>query len=95
MRWSDEAKSDLRAIYNFIARDSIHYARKVTQDLIDKADSVDGLPRLGRIVPELDDDRVREIPAYSYRIIYEIRADDEIVVLAIVHKRRNLRSGEK
>jgi plasmid stabilization system protein ParE len=90
VRWSDQAKADLKAIHNVIARDSTHYARKVTQELVEKTDALAELPRLGRVVPELGDDNVREIPAYSYRILYEIKPDDDIVVLAVVHKRRDL-----
>ena len=90
MRWSDQAKSDLKAIHEYIARDSKHYARKVTRELIGKADALAELPRLGRIVPEVGDDNVREIAAYSYRILYEIAPDGAAVILAVVHKRRDL-----
>ena len=94
VRWSDQAKADLKAIHDYIARDSTHYARKVARELVDKTDALAELPRLGRVVPELGDDNVREIPAYSYRILYEIRHDDAIVVLAVIHKRRDLNPDE-
>jgi plasmid stabilization system protein ParE len=94
VRWSDQAKADLKAIHNVIARDSTHYAKKVTQELVEKTDALAELPRLGRIVPELGDDNVRETPAYSYRILYEIKPGDDIVVLAVIHKRRDLRPEE-
>jgi len=94
VRWSDQAKADLRAIHNFIARDSTHYAKKVAQDIVEKTDTLVDLPRLGRVVPELGDENVREVPAYSYRILYEIKTDDEIVVLAIIHKRKDLSPHE-
>jgi plasmid stabilization system protein ParE len=94
VRWSDQAKADLKAIHDYITRDSTHYAKQVTRELVDKADTLPELPRLGRVVPELGDENVREIPAYSYRILYEIKAGDEIVVLAIIHKRRDLSPDE-
>lgn len=94
VRWSDQAKADLKAIHDYIARDSTHYAKKVTRELVDKADALAELPRLGRVVPELGDESVREIPAYSYRILYEIKAGDTIVVLAVIHKRRDLSPDE-
>jgi plasmid stabilization system protein ParE len=72
VRWSDQAKADLKAIYDYIARDSKHYAKQVTRELVDKADGLAGLPRLGRVVPELGDENVREIPAHSYRILSSI-----------------------
>ncbi len=86
--WSDPAKADLRSIYDFIAHDSTHYARKVTQDIVAKTDVLNELPRMGKIVPELGNEDIRELSIYSYRIIYEIREPD-IVVLAVIHKRRN------
>ena len=90
VRWSDQAKADLKAIHNYIARDSAHYAKQVTRDIVDKVDALVELPRLGRIVEELGENNVREIAVYSYRILYEIMPGDDIVVLTAVHKRRDL-----
>ncbi|MCB1850462.1 MAG: type II toxin-antitoxin system RelE/ParE family toxin [Gammaproteobacteria bacterium] len=44
-------------------------------------------------MPELNNDQVRELSLYSYRIIYEIR-EQGIFVLAVVHKRRDLKAGD-
>lgn len=33
VRWSNQVKADLKAIHDLIARDSTHYASKVTQEL--------------------------------------------------------------
>jgi toxin ParE1/3/4 len=87
--WSEPAKADLRSIHDFIAHDSRHYAKKVTQDIREKADILDQLPKLGKTVPEVRDENVRELSLYSYRIIYEIK-DQGVFVLAVVHKRRDL-----
>ena len=87
--WSEPAKADLRAIHDFIAHDSGHYAKKVTQDIVAKADNLDALPRIGKVVPELGNEAIRELPVYSYRILSEIR-EPAIAVLAVIHKRREL-----
>ena len=87
--WSDPARADLRSIHDFIAHDSKHYAKKVTQDIAAKTDGLDELPRMGKMVPELGNEAIRELSLYSYRIIYEIRAPD-VFVLAVIHKRRDL-----
>jgi len=34
VNWSEPAKTDLRSIHDFIAHDSRHYAKKVTQDML-------------------------------------------------------------
>ncbi len=83
------ARADLRSIHDFIAHDSKHYARKVTQDIREKTDILDELPKAGKKVAELNDEAIRELSLYSYRILYEIREPD-VVVLAVIHKRRDL-----
>ncbi|BAO43744.1 type II toxin-antitoxin system RelE/ParE family toxin [Thiolapillus brandeum] len=91
--WSEPAKADLRSIHDFIAHDSRYYAKKVTQDIREKTDVLDGLPKVGKKVPELNDENIRELSLYSYRIIYEIKNQD-IFVLTLVHKRQNLKAGD-
>jgi len=61
VNWSEPAKTDLRSIHDFIAHDSRHYAKKVTQDIREKADILDQLPKLGKTVPEIRDEKVREL----------------------------------
>jgi len=55
---------------------------------------LDELPRKGRMVPELNEDSVRELGLYSYRILYEIKSDHLIEVLAVIHKRRHVDPGD-
>lgn len=86
--WSKPARADLRAIHDFIAHDSKHYAKKVTQDITAKTDVLDELPRMGKKVPELNNDNIRELSLYSYRVFYEIKKPD-VFILAVIHKRRD------
>ena len=88
--WARQAVVDLRSIHDFIARDSRYYAKKVVHDIREIVDELNELPNMGRIVPELNEEDVRELFLYSYRIIYEIK-DEVIFVLAVVHQRRNLK----
>ena len=62
--------------------------------LVKKTIGLDGLSHKGRNVPELNEDAVRELTLYSYRILYEIKSDDFIVVLAVIHKRRQVEPEE-
>jgi toxin ParE1/3/4 len=55
--------------------------------------TLDALARIGRVVPELIDQTVREVSLYSYRIIYQIQPT-HIDILAIIHKRRDLKAGD-
>jgi plasmid stabilization system protein ParE len=46
-------------------------------------------PRSGRKVPEFDDEDIREVFAYSYRIIYRLQ-QDEVLIAAVIHGKRIL-----
>lgn len=93
VKWTDHALAQLRHIHDYIAEDSPLYARRVTEELVRKTIGLDELPRIGRIVPELNDDTIREVGLYSYRIVYQI-TPAQIDVLAVIHKRRDLQPEE-
>ena len=38
VRWTYPAKRDLKRIYDYIAEDSIFYARKVAEDIVSKSE---------------------------------------------------------
>ena len=43
-------------------------------------------PRMGRVVPEIGDEAIREVIYRQYRIIYVVdRDDEEVEVLTIFH----------
>ena len=86
--WSLPAKADLRSIHDYIAKNSPFYAKKVVQDIREKTDVLNTNPKVGKKVAELNDDSIRELSKYSYRILYEINPQ-RIEILAIVHKRQD------
>ncbi len=94
VRWTAHAKTQLRHIHDYIAQDSPLYAKRVSEELVRKTIGLDELPRKGRKVPELNEEAVRELAVYSYRILYEIKTDNLIEVLAVIHKRRHVEAGE-
>jgi toxin ParE1/3/4 len=84
-----QSQEDLGMIVRRIANDSPERGRAFGNLLIDKALSIGPLPERGRIVPELQDPNVREIIQGSYRIIYEIlRNPDVVYVLRFWHAAR-------
>ncbi len=94
VKWTKHAKSQLRHIHDYIAQDSPLYAKRVSETLVKKTIGLDELPRKGRMVPELNEDAVRELGLYSYRILYEIKSDNLIEVLAVIHKRQHLEADD-
>jgi len=89
--WAAPAKYDLRAVHDFIASDSKYYAAKVVRDIEAKTSILEEYPGIGRKVPEIDDENIREIFAYSYRILYEIKSD-KVYIIGIIHGRRDFAS---
>lgn len=91
--WSIEALDDVDALAEFISRDSPVHARRVVEEILAIGETLADQPKLGRMVPELGDDAVRERFLYSYRIIYEIRPRT-IEVLAVIHGKRLIEAIE-
>ena len=94
VRWTAHAQAQLHHIHAYIAQDSALYAKRVGEELVRKTIGLDQLPRKGHKVSELNDDAVRELGLYSYRILYEIKPNNLIEVLAVIHKRRHLTSED-
>lgn len=90
VKWTAHAKAQLHHICQYIAEDSPLYAKRVSEELVQKTIGLDELPRKGHKVPELNEGAVRELGLYSYRILYEIKSDHLVEVLAVIHKRRHV-----
>lgn len=87
--WSPEALEDIEAIAEYIARDSEHYARAVVSKILELTGSMAEFPFIGRIVPEIGNEHIRERFVYSYRLVYRIRKN-EILIIAVIHGKRLL-----
>lgn len=78
--WSEQSRDDLRSIVLFIARDNPRVAETFGYLLMSKVDMLMQFPQLGRVVPEENDEAIREIIFRSYRIIYKVERE----IIAIV-----------
>ena len=87
--WSPRAIDDVNDIAAHIAQDSEAYAASVVRVILSKTRKLAEFPRIGRIVPELDDETIREVFAYSYRIIYDV-TDNQVTIATVVHGSRML-----
>ena len=87
--WSAQARCDLRAIRDFIARDSEHYARLQIERLIVRVEHTAGMPSKGHPVHEFIESGLREVHEGGYRIIYRIQ-DEEFQVVTIIHMRQRI-----
>ena len=87
--WSPRALADVEAIAAYIASDSPSYASAVVRRIITSTRTLGDFPMSGRKVPEFDEENIRELIAYSYRIIYAVEKD-EVTIAAVIHGRRML-----
>jgi plasmid stabilization system protein ParE len=87
--WTDPSIEDLRSIREYIARGSDFYAANLVEQVVLSVGKLLQFPRLGRVVPEAQDENIRELVYQNYRIIYRI-ARERIEILAVVHGSRDL-----
>ena len=89
--WSPAARDDLYDIVVFIARDNPERAMSFGYQLISETDRLQNFPELGRIVPEYENQRLREIIFRPYRIVYRVNHDRTICEIArIWHSARGV-----
>ncbi len=89
VKWSPEAIEDLESIAEYIARDSDYYARAVVTELLSVSRSIREFPLIGRVVPEIANDHIRERFVYSYRLVYRIEPR-RILIVAVIHGKQLL-----
>jgi len=89
--WTPFALEDLQSIYDYIAKDSPYYANRFIDKLVDRVDMLIDHPEAGRIVPEFENELIRELIEGSYRIIYKINSITEIGIVRVHHSARLLR----
>jgi len=87
--WSARALADLEAIAAYISSDSPVYAKNVVKKIVKLTRQLVRFPNSGREVPEFQDPTLRELFAYSYRIIYKVE-EEEIIIASVIHGKRNL-----
>ena len=85
--WSLQAIEDIEAIAEYIARDSNTYAESTVERIFQAPERLVQFPKLGRVVPEKNDESIRELFVFQYRVIYEIQVS-EIHILTVVHGKR-------
>jgi addiction module RelE/StbE family toxin len=92
IRFSAEARSDLKEIYNYIASDSTKHARLTRAKLIVRAEELAQFPYAGRKNHKYEDVKLREVFIGNYRIAYYIE-EQVITILTIHHTAMNDRSS--
>ncbi|MGI9174905.1 MAG: type II toxin-antitoxin system RelE/ParE family toxin [Rhodothermales bacterium] len=93
VRWSSAARQDLAAIRDYHESSSPGYARTIVSKLFGAVTNLELFPRMGRQVPEIEEEAFREVIVEGYRVVYLVTGEEERVeveVLAIAHSRQDL-----
>jgi addiction module RelE/StbE family toxin len=89
VRWTEAALADLQAAEAYIARHSEQYARAMVERIFDRSELLASQPRLGPLVPEYEDETLRELFVEPYRMVYRL-LDDQVDIVAVVHGARRM-----
>jgi plasmid stabilization system protein ParE len=87
VEWQPTAAEHLVSIYQYIARDSKRYARKMVDRITARSKQLGRFPQSGQVVPEFGDPSLREIVEGAYRVIYRV-LEKKVSVVAVVHAAR-------
>jgi plasmid stabilization system protein ParE len=79
VKFSPSAQSDIEDIVRYISIDDPDQALRFGRFLINHARGLAQFPERGRVVPEFDDDSIRELIVRKYRIVYRLNYDDRVV----------------
>lgn len=88
LRWTNGARAELLDLVAYISQERPTAARALARRIQSAVRATLEFPYIGRVVPELEIANIRERIVSPYRIVYQVRRA-EIVVLAVVHERRD------
>lgn len=83
INWTLQAIDDIDNIAEYIAKDSIKYAELQVELFFNRVIILKKFPLAGKIVPELNKQKIRELNSGNYRIIYKIINKQRIDILTI------------
>ncbi len=89
VRWSSQAHKELEAISDYYREASSSYAERFEEKVFEATKRLEVFPRSGRVIPESEDEQLREVIYREYRIMYHVDADEaEVLILTILHSSR-------
>ncbi len=91
--WSPLALERISEIADYIAQDNPTAAANWVETIFAKVEQLKSFPGSGRIAPETDNQKIRELIYRNYRIIYRIE-EKQISVLTIRHGKQILPEDE-
>lgn len=90
IRWLNDAKLDLKDIFDYISRDSKRYAQRQIDKIFERTQILTSQLRAGKVVEEINKPEIRELIEGNYRIIYRIIDEETVDIVMIHHGARDL-----
>lgn len=89
IRWSSQARKDLEALSDHLREVAPAYAERFEEQVFEATRRLEVFPRSGRVIPEAEEEQLREVIYRDYRIMYHVsEADDEVLTLTVLHSSR-------
>ena len=89
--WTEPALLDLEEIAEYIALDKYTAAQKLVKKVFSTVERLELFPKSGRIPPELENSRYRELIIEPCRVFYRIE-DNYVYILYVMRGERKLRN---
>ncbi|MGS2761975.1 type II toxin-antitoxin system RelE/ParE family toxin [Sinomicrobium sp. M5D2P9] len=90
INWTFQAKDDLKDIAEYIAKDSVRYARLQVVRIRQRTSILKKQLHSGKVVSEINKFNIRELVEGNYRIIYKIVDENRVDILTVHHASRDL-----
>lgn len=92
--WSPTARSKIREILEYISEDNPDAALTLIDQIEERVEKLRQNPEAGRVLPETNNQSIREIVAHNnYGIIYEV-LQSSIEILTVRHFRQDFSASK-
>lgn len=91
--WTENAIQDLLGIKAYIAQDSIDCAEEWVAELYSAGENLSQFSSRGRIVPEFNQDNLRELLIVNYRLVYRTKPTT-VEIITIFEGHRQLKAKD-
>ncbi len=87
------AQEDLEELLDWYRAEGVpHVGERIAKEILERIEALARFPEMGRMVPEVDTETLREIVFPPFRIVYMIRkTSSEILIIRIWRGERRLR----
>jgi addiction module RelE/StbE family toxin len=91
--WTAESRDNLRAIHSRISEDSRRAADALIEQIVSSTDQLSEFPLSGRVVPEFNEEDMRELMVRNYRVVYQV-IGETVGIVRVHHGARLLRPSD-